>query len=608
MPVDPIIHCLQELSDYDAFERLCSAIMDGIGYQNIEPLGGKSDKGRDALFHSRSEEETTIFAYTVRQDWKQKLNQDCETIRKNQHDLDHLVFVCTSSITATQKDKIKAEVLADFGWRIEIYDLERLRVLLASSLRHLIPKHPQIFCWPYFDVRGGVSTAFGRDLVVIDHCDDDHAFAAWLTRRLQVEGYSVWCFGLAPMAGESSDETVRELIANRAIRYLPVLSPTSCSDSDFMARVSLAVAVDRLALPLRLNDISQFQLPSKVSALQVANFDQGWAAGLRQLLLQFESHRLPKRYSTERGEEIALASFVPTQVTTGSPETIYTNTFEVTLLPRDIHVYASYRALKREELDELSQTWSFSVLTGRLFASFHEPPSLFSLSHKYDIRVSLDENNEIEGRKTNDIVKELVRGCLELKCRERELEWCSDRGLFYFPSGDGGPQRSVPLKNPNGKTTSVHVTGFRQWGFGEKATKFFYQLAPLFRVTIDSLGNVWVQLRIYVRVTQSDGSMFEGKAIGKRRKKVTKSWWNNHFFARLLGVIQYLANGADEIVVGENEQQVRISTTPHTWDCPISIDEEAVAKVGDFHEELAEINARNWTDDEDDDTAGESDS
>jgi len=607
MPADPIIHCLQELTDYDAFERLCSAIMDGIGYQQIEPLGGRSDRGRDALYHSSLDDSTTIFAYTVRDDWKAKLNEDCTSIAKHQHVCSRLVYVCTSRLSAGQKEKAKTEVEKKFGWRLDVYDLERLRVLLAGSLRHLIPKHPQIFCWPYFDVRGGVSIAFGRDLVVIDHCEGDHAFAAWLTRRLQLEGYSIWCFGLAPMAGESSDRTVRELIANRAVKYLPVLTPESCRDSDFLARVTTAICVERLAVPIQLGADCRDQLPSKVRELQPARFDEGWATGLKELLDQFDVLQVPKRHSRERGQQIAVASFVPTEVVKAEPEPIYTNTFRVTRLPTVFHVFSSYRVLGRDEASKLSNKWAFARLSRRLFASFQEPPSSAALSHKYDVSLEQRLDTEVEGRALGDIVKELVRSCLEVVCVARGLQWCEDREVFYFPGLEGNPQSSVPLRHPDGRTTTVHVTGFRQWGQGEKATKFAYQLGPMFRVTIDEFDEAWVLLRIYVRVTEMDGTLFEGKAIGKRRKRVTKSWWNNHFFARLLGIVQYLADGSDEICIGEDEAQVRIATAPLVWTSPVSIDEVVVEQVGDYQEELAELNSRYVDDDEEDTPSGAED-
>jgi hypothetical protein len=69
--------------------------MAGLGYAEIEPLGGTNDRGRDALHVSRnSPGDATIFAYSVRTDWRNKLlKEDCRRIEEEGHDLNRLIFV-----------------------------------------------------------------------------------------------------------------------------------------------------------------------------------------------------------------------------------------------------------------------------------------------------------------------------------------------------------------------------------------------------------------------------------------------------------------------------------------------------------------------------------
>src|SRR5688572_28476678 len=205
MSANPIIYCLERVTDYHEFERLASDLMAGSGYPEIEPLGGSGDRGRDALFKCRRSNQLTIFTYSVRLDWQRKLQEDCERIRSEQHQPHAVVFVCTSTLTSTQKDSAKRNVLREFGWTLEIYDLERIRVALAGELRHLVAQHPSIFCPPWFTIRGGLSTSYSRDTLVIDHSIGDHALARWLTQRLSLAGFRTWCYGLAPLAGEDAD-------------------------------------------------------------------------------------------------------------------------------------------------------------------------------------------------------------------------------------------------------------------------------------------------------------------------------------------------------------------------------------------------------------------
>jgi hypothetical protein len=53
MAADPIIYCLEHVTDYDQFERLCHDLMVLEGYHHLEPLGGSKDKGRDVIHVER---------------------------------------------------------------------------------------------------------------------------------------------------------------------------------------------------------------------------------------------------------------------------------------------------------------------------------------------------------------------------------------------------------------------------------------------------------------------------------------------------------------------------------------------------------------------------
>lgn len=136
MSADPIVYCLENLTDYRQFERLCTDVMHRSGYSEIVPIGGTNDGGRDALHVSRDNPTVeTIFAYSVRGDWKNKLiNEDCERIREVGHSPQRIVFVCTSAISATARDAAEIQVRDDFGWQLELVDIELLRVKLAGEL------------------------------------------------------------------------------------------------------------------------------------------------------------------------------------------------------------------------------------------------------------------------------------------------------------------------------------------------------------------------------------------------------------------------------------------------------------------------------------------
>ena len=112
----------------------------------------------------------------------------------------------------------------------------------------------------------------------------DHALATWLARKLQLNGFLVWCYGTAPLAGETPDETVRELIESRAIKYLPVLSNDSVADIDFIARVGTAGSKPGFLIPCFNGLADPTTLPTRIQTLSPISFGTSWATGIAEVL------------------------------------------------------------------------------------------------------------------------------------------------------------------------------------------------------------------------------------------------------------------------------------------------------------------------------------
>lgn len=590
MSANPIVYCLEQLTDYPQFERLCTDVMNQSGYSNIEPLGGSNDKGRDAIHVSRTNpSDITIFAFSVRGDWEQKLlNEDCKRIKEAGHDLNRLIFACTSSITSTQKDDIKEEVATRFGWTLDLYDLERIRTRLTGDLRYLIAQHPAIFCPPFFPRRGGLSIAECRDTLVIDHHSNDHALATWLARRLQLAGHRTWCYGTAPLAGEAADDSIRVLIAERALRYLPLISGASLGDADFVGRVGMAVGTEGLVLPCVADTTSRSSLPSRAQVLAMADFARGWSVGLQAVLDAFQGSGLDPVLDSQQGRAIALRSYVPEPVTKEQPEHVFANVFR-TIVPSAIQICELARDLSISEMDDLRRQWAFVEAESGILFAFENPPGSVPLKHAARIPAFDWKYYEYKFNKRSiDVVKELVRRSLDIACLTAGLKWCGDRRKYFFDSGTK-PQLFISFTHVDGRKTRVAVTGEKQLGSGERASSFRYQLCPTFRVGQDEQGSFWVTMRLYVRITDVAGQPHQKKAIIRRRKNVTKSWWNQEWFARTVAVMQNLGGGTSEIAVGSGSKKVSISTEPFEWDCPVAIDYVAVERMGNFQEELAEL-------------------
>lgn len=601
MSADRIVYCLERISDYRDFERLCSALLAGTNYPGIDPLGGTGDGGRDAIIRTDASGRRIVFAYTVRGDWETKLKSDCKRVQELNHNPSIFVFVCTEALNAADKDRAHELLSKKYGWDLDLYDLERLRVQLVSPQRHLLAQHPSIFTPPFFPQSGGQSLAESRDTILIDHVDADHALATWLSRRLTIAGYRTWCRGTAPLAGEDPDVSVRNLIDLRGCQYLPVVSEAGLADALFLERCALAAAKEAFVLPCSCISGSDPRLPSRMKSLAVANFASSWNDGLVQLLARLATLGIRPSLEGDLGKQIALRDYLPSRVTVAKPEPVYANMFSLHL-PLAMLITDLSRSLTTAETTELRSRWAFVELSPSSLVSFtpHPPGSLPLRDHRQHQEFSWSDASHRGGKPTEDLAKELARRSLEVVCFQKGLKYCNDRKVFYFPERESS-EWSQPYRHVDGRQTRVQLTGERNKTRGDTVQTTLYQLAPRFRPQRDADGTWNVVLSIYIRVTDVGGKVFEGKEIARRRKGVTKGWWNNHFLARMLGVIQALETRTGHIEVGEGKRAVVVDTAPLCWQCPVGLDVEALSGQADLGEELAAFRTR--VDEEDDDTA-----
>lgn len=603
MSADRIVYCLERVSDYRDFERLCSAILAGTDYPGIDPLGGTGDGGRDAIIRTDFSGRRIVFAYTVRGDWDSKLKSDCKRVKELGHNPSVFVFVCTEALSAAEKDRANDLVSKNYGWTLDLYDLERLRVQLVSPQRHLIAQHPSIFTPPFFPQSGGQSLAESRDTVLIDHVDADHALATWLSRRLTLAGFRTWCRGTAPMAGEDPDNSVRKLIELRGCQYLPVVSEASLADGLFLERCALAAAKESFVLPCSRTSGSDPRLPSRMKSIATADFAGSWNDGIAQVLARLATLGIRPDLEGDLGKQIALRDYLPSRVTIAKPEPVYANMFPLQL-PAAMLIHDLTRPLTESETAELRGRWAFVNLSPERLVSFSPHPAGFLplRDHRQHAEFSWADSPHREGKPSEDLAKELVRRSLELVCIQKGLKYCDDRKVFYFPEREDG-EWNQPYRHVDGRTTRVQLTGERNRTRGDTLQTTLYQLAPRFRPQREADGTWNVVLNIYVRVTDVNGKPYEFKEITRRRKAVTKSWWNNHFLARMLGIIQALETRTGYIEVGEGKRAVVVDTAPLCWQCPIGLDVEALSRQADLGEELAGYRTRDDEESDDEDAA-----
>jgi hypothetical protein len=231
--------------------------------------------------------------------------------------------------------------------------------------------------------------------------------------------------------------------------------------------------------------------------------------------------------------------------------------------------------------------WAFRKISDTHFLSFqYPPPDLmvdFGITEKGGaVWKSLPE---MDGIRVDNLIIELLKKSLFAECRRRGLLFCKDRHLVYFPAGLL-KNDNLKLERLDGSHTHFGVVGERTHGWGERASKYRYYIAPVFAPTGEPTGGYDIIVRIRAHITDLGGKLYPGRAAHVRRKKLCKTWWNEEWLNRAMGVMQFLADGKEQIVIGAtDDERIHIERLPRTWTAPIRLSEEALGDARIIAEE-----------------------
>ena len=581
MAANLTIYCLEEVTDYLEFERLCHHLMSLEGYSSIEPLGGFSDKGRDAV-HINVSNETTIFAYSVREDWRAKLAEDAEKIDKHGHTCHQFIFVTTARFTAHQRDAAVESIKEEFGWRLELFGVERLQVLLDARHPQTKKRHPSIFPPDFLAVQDQIGDSTKRDHLFISSVDEDGVFADWLTRKLTAEGYRVWCERFQLLGGETFPDNIDDAIKNQAFRFIGLYSRASLKDLEVTRQRLLALNVrsdqgQDFLIPLNVDGVDQTQLDHVTRTLKFIPFQDNWAVGLKQLLKKLESIDCPR--SLPNGKRIAAETFLGDDVRADEKETLFSNCLQIRQIPEIIHRFTIEGEIPSKKFDELKSQWSYRKIGSNTFLSFHKPPD--SIAEGYHVSEEggaiWSSTRKIDGVWSFNLTSELIRKSLIVKCYQKGLRYCSETKQLYFPPDLVNKDRLYFIRPDSDLKTHVLANGKRTHPSGGE---YLYSLAPDFYVRRDLFGDFTVLIRIRVRLSDTTGKAFSTKSkVDSRRKNLCKNWWNKEWFNRTLAVGQFLADEG-KITIGEpQDAQIIIDANPLYMNAPIGINEEVLDQL-----------------------------
>jgi len=142
--LDIVEIALDNLTDHVDFEKLASEIMRDEGYRNIKPLGGVSDKGRDAIqesYHINKGRNLTVFQYSLEEYLPRKSSETIVKLNKAQIEYNELVIVTPHSISTERQDQIRRDSRNIYDVSVIIYERKTLVNRLANFENGIFYRH-----------------------------------------------------------------------------------------------------------------------------------------------------------------------------------------------------------------------------------------------------------------------------------------------------------------------------------------------------------------------------------------------------------------------------------------------------------------------------------
>jgi hypothetical protein len=422
-----------------------------------------------------------------------------------------------------------------------------------------------------------------RSTVFISHAaPEDNEFALWLASKLAMAGYGVWIDRRRLRGGDDFWDEIDRVLRTEAIKQVVVFTRNVTKPG---VKKELAIGEimkgqhkdAHFMIPVRADDIAFSDAPPEFLRANILNAHPNWHDCLKELFETLEAAGVPRSPSPDADilRRLVDAREEGRRFIVERPERLLTNWFPIKP-PERIRYY------RFEGIQDQTKAWLADCRlpvvnnVARLAGTFADPAAFAAASSfeqstptAYDIPFADFIKGENLGPyldrppASNDVVNLLRqhfnavaqgRGLLPVDFASGERGWFFSDGLI--------PDRTIAFATDTGRRVRRSMSG-----------KF---KALRWHVCLVARPRIWPELvyRVHINVVLSeDGkSPLPGDKTHRRRKRLTKSWWNDVWRDRLLAAMHFLAAGTPAIVVEAGNDRFEIAASPLATEVPVSYD------------------------------------
>lgn len=421
-----------------------------------------------------------------------------------------------------------------------------------------------------------------RTIVFVTHAaPQDNEFALWISSKLAMAGYRVWVDKRRLRGGDDFWDEIDRVLRNNAIKQVVVFTqfvnkPGVKKELAIGDIVKRRLADPKFVIPIRADDIAFDDAPPEFIRADILDAYPNWHDCLKELFEALGDAGIPKEHQLNSDilNAIVQAREDGRRFVMEQPEAALTNWFPLTL-PQRIRYY-EFEGSQAQMKTWLSDCREPHVSMGRLAACFVDPAA-FSMASSFDQKtpiaydLSLPEflngtdlgpyrerapaSNDVSNLLRQHFAKVASgRGLLPVEFANRDVGW-------FFPD-DLIPNRKIVFVTPEGRRVDRVMSG-----------KF---KSLRWHVCLTAKPRMWPTpvYRIHANVVLSrDGKTpLPGDKTHQRRRRLTKSWWNDVWRDRLLAAVHFLADGRSHVTLLAGNVEFQFASWPMRVDLPVSYD------------------------------------
>lgn len=430
----------------------------------------------------------------------------------------------------------------------------------------------------------------------ISYAIEDAPLARWLTLKLTIAGYKVWCFEFQMLGGESFPKEIDTAIKARTFRMLGLISRTSVKKDNPVKEWTLAQALGKdrkidFLIPLNVDGIKPVELPWTLSDTNWISFSSlGWAGAFRQLLKLLEKLGAPR--STPSATVITPGMFLQEGVQTNTEEELISNSVRFRSIPALLREFRPGRELNPREKSDLRDLWPYYRVSDECFIAFGSPPDdvpagvMEATGQTWDWKII----REIHGVNTHNLVSNLLRASVTAIFVAGGCRFGTNTKPLYFPAGLYEKDR-LAFTSYKGRRTYVATKGRSTFYRRGEPQTCNYFLGFRHSIVRSRDGEWLVYFKLYLRVTQASGQEFEAKPAMARRKAISKGWWNDKLLNRYLALCAALNGFQGLRRFRDGVDQVLVEPTLISFTAPGGIDESCFNEIDNDDDDGSKVTA-----------------